>query len=195
MPSYSKSLETVRLYQQIDTAVIDGESLPWVPFTPYSDDVLLKYFKLDPIRGEIIVLMKAPKSMQLPKHHSGTVVVYTLEGQWKYKEHDWVAGPGSVVFETAASCHTPEVVSTDDEGGYVVTLVSVMGDLVFVDENDNKRCIWNPTEALHSIPDARDLPTFGRRNRYSAVILPSLITFAQVASSWVTNLSRVGGSM
>ena len=128
MPSYSKSLETVRLYQQIDTAVIDGESLPWVPFTPYSDDVLLKYFKLDPIRGEIIVLMKAPKSMQLPKHHhSGTVVVYTLEGQWKYKEHDWVAGPCSVVFETAASCHTPEVVSTDDEGGYVVTLVSVIG--------------------------------------------------------------------
>ena len=25
------------LYEQIDTAVIDGESLPWVPLTPYSD--------------------------------------------------------------------------------------------------------------------------------------------------------------
>src|SRR5215471_12794446 len=49
-------METVMLYQQVDTAVIDGESLPWVPFTPYSDDVLLKYFKLDPVRGEFIVL-------------------------------------------------------------------------------------------------------------------------------------------
>ncbi|SAK85794.1 cupin [Caballeronia calidae] len=137
------------LYQQVDTAVIDGESLPWVPFTPYSDDVLLKYFKLDPIRGEIIVLMKAPKTMQLPKHHhSGTVVVYTLEGQWKYKEHDWIAGPGSVVFETAASCHTPEVVSTAEEGGYMLTLVSVMGDLVFVDENDKVMAIENWKTAM-----------------------------------------------
>ena len=100
------------LYEHIDTAVIDGESLPWVPFTPYSENILLKYFKLDPIRGEWIVLMKAPIDMQLPRHHhTGTVMVYTLEGKWKYKEHDWVAGPGSLVYETAASTHTPEVVS------------------------------------------------------------------------------------
>ncbi len=137
------------LYQQVDTAVIDGESLPWVPFTPYSDDVLLKYFKLDPIRGEIIVLMKAPITMQLPKHHhSGTVVVYTIEGQWKYKEHDWVAGPGSVVFETAASTHTPEVVSTSEKDGYTLMLVTVMGDLVFVDENDKVLAIENWKTAM-----------------------------------------------
>ena len=104
------------LYEHIDTAVIDGESLPWVPLTPYAEDVLLKYFKLDPIRGEWIVLMKAPLDMQLPKHHhTGTVMVYTIEGKWKYKEHDWVAGPGSVVYETAASTHTLEVVSRKAE--------------------------------------------------------------------------------
>ena len=48
------------LYESVDTAVIDGETLPWVPFTPYAENVLLKYFKLDPIRGEWIVMMKAP---------------------------------------------------------------------------------------------------------------------------------------
>ena len=37
-------------------------------------------------------------------------MVYTIEGKWKYKEHDWIAGPGSVVYETAASTHTLEVV-------------------------------------------------------------------------------------
>ena len=26
------------LYEQVDTAVIDGESLPWVPLTPYTED-------------------------------------------------------------------------------------------------------------------------------------------------------------
>ena len=101
------------LYEHVDTAVIDGESLPWIPFTPYAENVLLKYFKLDPIRGEWIVMMKSPIDMQLPKHHhTGTVMVYTIEGQWKYKEHDWIAGPGSIVYETAGSTHTPEVVST-----------------------------------------------------------------------------------
>ena len=95
------------LYKQIDTAVIDGESLPWVPMTPYTDKILLKYFKLDPIRGEWIVMMKVPLGVQLPKHHhTGTVMVYTIEGKWKYEEHDWVAGPGSIVYETAASTHT-----------------------------------------------------------------------------------------
>lgn len=31
------------LYEHVDTAVIDGESLPLIPFTPYADNVLLKY--------------------------------------------------------------------------------------------------------------------------------------------------------
>ena len=126
------------LYKNIETAVIDGESLPWIPFTPYAENVLLKYFKLDPLRGEWIVLMKVPPGVQLPKHHhTGPVMVYTIEGQWKYKEHDWIAGPGSVVYETAASTHTPEVVSMEDGGEYVVTLVQMTGDLAFLDENDN----------------------------------------------------------
>jgi 2,4'-dihydroxyacetophenone dioxygenase len=130
-------METDMLYEQVDTAVIDGESLPWVPFTPFAENVLLKYFKLDPIRGEIIVMMKAPIDMQLPRHHhTGTVMVYTIEGKWKYKEHDWVAGPGSIVYETAASTHTPEVVSTEG-GGYVVMLVQMTGDLAFLDDKDN----------------------------------------------------------
>ena len=85
------------LYEHVDTAVIDGESLPWVPFTPYAENVLLKYFKLDPIRGEWIVLMKAPLDMQLPKHHhTGTVMVYTIEGKWKYKEHAGSPGPAAL---------------------------------------------------------------------------------------------------
>ena len=125
------------LYENVDTAVIDGESLPWVPLTPYSDDILLKYFKLDPIRGEWIVMMKAPMSAALPKHHhTGTVMVYTIEGKWKYKEHDWTAGPGSIVYETAASTHTFEVVE-EGESGYVTTLVTVTGDLLFLDDKGN----------------------------------------------------------
>jgi len=138
------------LYEHVDTAVIDGDSLPWVPFTPYAPNVHMKYFKLDPIRGEIIVLMKAPLDMQLPRHHhTGTVMVYTIEGQWKYKEHDWIARPGSVVYETAASTHTPEVVSTEGTNdGHMVILVQMTGDLVFLDDNNNVVAMENWKTAL-----------------------------------------------
>ena len=137
------------LYEHVDTAVIDGESLPWVPFTPYAENVLMKYFKLDPIRGEVILLMKAPLDMQLPRHHhTGAVMVYTIQGKWKYKEHDWVAGPGSIVYETAASTHTFEVVA-DGPSGYVVTLVQVNGDLLFLDDKDNIVALENWKTSLN----------------------------------------------
>lgn len=124
------------LYEQIHTTVVDDESLPWIPFTPYADDVFLKYYKLDPIRGEMIVMMKAPAGKQLPRHHhSGTVIVYTVEGRWKYKEHDWIAGPGSIVFETAASSHTPQALGGD---GHIVVFNIVVGDLIFTSDDGSQ---------------------------------------------------------
>jgi 2,4'-dihydroxyacetophenone dioxygenase len=112
-------------YENIDTAVIDAESLPWIPFLPYADNVFLKLLKVDAVRGEWITLLKVPEDMQLPKHHhSGTVMVYTISGTWRYLEHDWTAGPGSFVFETAGTQHTP----VGCNKGEIVTLNIVQGD-------------------------------------------------------------------
>ncbi|TPG76173.1 cupin [Pseudomonas arsenicoxydans] len=61
------------LYERIDTAVINDD-LPWVPLTPYDDNVV-KYIKCDPVRGETITLLKVPAGTTLLKHHhSGTVI-------------------------------------------------------------------------------------------------------------------------
>lgn len=134
------------LHEQIHTSVIDDESIPWIPFAPYSEDVMVKHFKADPISGETITMLKAPAGTQLPRHyHSGTVIVYTLQGRWKYAEHDWIAGPGSVVYETAASSHTPQVV---DRTGHVIALNIVVGDLVFLGENDQILAIENWKSAV-----------------------------------------------
>jgi len=112
-------------FENIDTALIDVESLPWIPFLPYSNEVQIKLIKVDPIRGEWIVLLKTPASVQMPKHHhSGTVQVYTISGQWRYLEHDWVATPGSFVFETAGTTHTPVGVGDEE----VCALNIVQGD-------------------------------------------------------------------
>lgn len=112
-------------YETIETALIDVEGLPWMPFVPYSDDVFIKVIKIDPVRGEWVTLLKTPPYTELPMHHhSGTVMVWTVSGSWRYKENDWVATPGSFVFETAASRHTPITVGDEE----VVTLNIVQGD-------------------------------------------------------------------
>ena len=112
-------------FETIDTALIDVESLPWMPFAPYSDKFMLKLIKVDPISGQWITLLKLPPDSELPlHHHAGTVMVWTIAGQWRYLEHSWVAGPGSFVYETAGSRHTP--VSVGDEE--VITLNIVQGD-------------------------------------------------------------------
>jgi len=112
-------------YEAIDTALIDVESLPWMPFVPYTDEALVKLIRINPVSGEWITLLKVPGYLQLPKHHhSGTVMVYTLQGRWKYLEHDWTASAGSFVYETAGTQHTPTGVGEDD----VITLNIVQGD-------------------------------------------------------------------
>lgn len=130
------------LYESIDTAAINDEDLPWIPFSPYSNDVLLKYIKCDPVRGETITLLKAPAGATLPKHHhSGTVIVYTIKGAWKYIEHDWISREGGVVFETAGTSHTP--ITLTEYGDEIITLNITQGDLLYFDENDNLFAIEN----------------------------------------------------
>ena len=46
--------------KEIATSNVKGDSLPWVPFTPYSDEVFLKYFKIDPVHGEIVSVDAVP---------------------------------------------------------------------------------------------------------------------------------------
>jgi quercetin dioxygenase-like cupin family protein len=92
------------LFEFTNTSCLNGEDTPWMPLAPYSDDVKIKYFKIDPVRGEIIALLKMPAGMEFPRHHhTGTVIVYTVQGSWRYKEHDWIAHAGSVVYETAST--------------------------------------------------------------------------------------------
>ncbi len=120
------------LFETIDTGCLNAEDTPWIPYTPYAEDVLIKYFKIDPVRGETISLLKVPPGTKLATHHhTGTVIVYTVQGSWKYIEHDWVARPGSVVYETASTRHTPIAVSKDET---VITLNVVSGELLYLDD-------------------------------------------------------------
>lgn len=128
------------MFEQIDTGSLNSEDTPWMPFAPYSNDIFIKYFKIDPVRGEFITLLKAPAKAAMPKHHhTGTVIVYTIQGAWKYKEHDWVARAGGVVYETASTAHTPEMVGDEE----VITFNIVAGELLYLDDKDNIIAVEN----------------------------------------------------
>jgi 2,4'-dihydroxyacetophenone dioxygenase len=127
-------------YEKITTSYIDAEAYPWIPFAPYSDVVFLKALKVEPVSGTFVTLLKAPGTVQLPRHHHcGTVIVYTISGKWKYIEHDWTAAAGSVVYETASSTHTP----IGCDAGEVITLNIQVGDAIYMDEKDNVLAIEN----------------------------------------------------
>ncbi len=74
-------------------------------------------------------------------HHTGTVIVYTVQGSWRYKEHDWVAHAGSVVYETASTRHTPQAASA--EGPDIITFNIVTGELLYLDDKDNIIAVEN----------------------------------------------------
>ncbi len=121
-------------FDGVDAPYSADESLPWLPFSPHSELVSVKLYGADPARGEVVLLLRAPPGVEMPPHRStGPTTIYTLQGRWKYREHDWVAGPGSVVLEPAGTRHTPLVLAdgTDDTILFVVTV----GDLQLLDAN------------------------------------------------------------
>lgn len=140
--------DTIMLsFERIETACLNDDTTPWISMYRDQPGIEIKYFRIDPVRGEVLCSLRMQAGMQLPAHHhTGTVIVYTLQGSWKYQEHDWIARAGSVVFETAASRHTPETLP-DSEVVHTFNVVS--GELLFLDADDKLIATENWRTALH----------------------------------------------
>jgi quercetin dioxygenase-like cupin family protein len=123
---------TPSLVQAFTPTFLGADEVPWVPFTPYTEDVLLKILHLDLVRGETVLLLKAPGGTNLGVHnHYGRVLVYTVQGRWGYAEHEWTSAPGDFVYEVANSRHTFQA----EPGEEVVAFIVLEGALEFLDEN------------------------------------------------------------
>lgn len=121
--------------EDVATRCIADDSLPWLPLTPYADYVSVKLLSADPLRGEMILVLRASPGIELPRHRTScATTLYTLQGRWKYLEHDWVAGPGSLVIEPASACHTPQILGdgTDD----AILLMVLGGEVQLLDAED-----------------------------------------------------------
>jgi len=111
---------------------IDDEKL-WIP---YADDVWIQPCCFNVTSGGFSVLLKGLPGAQLGVHyHVGIVRGYTLRGHWRYLEHDWIAKPGTFIYEPAGEAHT--LVVTDDSPEPAIIMFIVEGGLVYLDNPIN----------------------------------------------------------
>lgn len=108
----------------------DDES-PWVP---YGDSASIRHLAFDVRNNSYANILWVKSGGHLGTHrHRGFVSAITLEGSWRYLEYDWVATPGSFVYETPGTAHT--LVSDHPQGMKAMFWLS--GALEFFDDKGN----------------------------------------------------------
>src|SRR5579872_4484816 len=112
---------------------IYSDAIPWVP---QAERVWFKPLRFDFTTGRWINLLRVTGSGKVSRHRhaGGQVVGYCLEGGWRYLEREWVARPGTLIYEPPGDIHTLVV---DEEQDGMVTLFLLEGVVQYLDDADN----------------------------------------------------------
>ena len=109
---------------------VDSEAIPWVP---QGERVWFKPLRFDVANGRWVNLLKVAGQGKVNRHrHSSQVLGYCLKGQWRYPERDWIARPGTFIYEPPGDVHTL-VVDSEDE---MITLFLLEGVIQYLDDAD-----------------------------------------------------------
>lgn len=109
------------------------DDAPWIP---YADGVWFQPRAFNVTTGGFTVILKGlPGAMLGVHYHVGNVRGYTMRGHWRYLEHDWVATPGTFIYEPAGEAHT--LVITEDSPEPALILFVVEGSLIYLDKGEN----------------------------------------------------------
>jgi hypothetical protein len=101
---------------------------PWIPF---GESAAIRHFSFDVRSGAVANILWVKSGGRIGTHrHRGPVSAITLEGSWGYYEYDWVATPGSFVYETPGTAHT---LYSDDPNG-MKAMFWINGAIEFFDE-------------------------------------------------------------
>ena len=111
---------------------IHSDELPWVP---QGDRVWFKPLRFDLAHGHWVNLLKVTGGGKVNRHrHSGGQVLgYVIQGSWQYLERDWVARPGTFVYEPPGDIHTLMVDGAEE----MLTLFLLEGVVQYLDDDDN----------------------------------------------------------
>lgn len=119
---------------QLPERVFNIEDLPWVPFDEGEVNCHFKPLRFDLSTGTWTYLFKIKNNKVLTRHrHSGgSVIGYNIQGQWRYEGRNWIAKPGTFIFEPPGDIHT--LITEDEE---VITLFILGGTLQYFDNNNS----------------------------------------------------------
>ncbi len=111
---------------------IDSNELPWVP---QGERVWYKPLRFDLTNGRWVNLLKVTGGGKVNRHrHSGGQVLgYCIQGSWHYLEREWVARPGTFIYEPPGDIHTLVVDGKED----MLTLFLLEGVVQYLDDDDN----------------------------------------------------------
>ena len=126
-----QALQTI-LEMGLPDRAIQSDELPWVPQT---DRVWFKPLRFDLTNGRWINILKVTGGGKVNRHrHSGGQVLgFVIQGSWHYLERDWVARPGTFVYEPPGDIHTLVV---DEDAGEMITLFILEGVIQYLDDDD-----------------------------------------------------------
>ncbi|RUS41951.1 2,4'-dihydroxyacetophenone dioxygenase family protein [Cohnella sp. AR92] len=119
---------------QLPERVFNIDELPWVPFDEGEVNCYFKPLRFDLSTGTWTYLFKIKSNKVLARHRhtGGSVIGYNIQGQWRYEGRNWIAKPGTFIFEPPGDIHT--LITEDEE---VVTLFILGGSLQYFDNNNS----------------------------------------------------------
>ena len=110
--------------------VINPDDIPWVP---YAEGIAVKPLRLNRRTGLWANLTRVDGGVVLNRHYHGSAVTgFVLEGSWYYRERDWVARKGMLIFEPPGDIHT---LVSNPEG--TISFFQLEGPLFYLDDDDH----------------------------------------------------------
>ncbi len=111
---------------------IQADDLPWVP---QGERVWFKPLRFDLANGRWVNLLKVTGQGKVNRHRhaGGQVLGFVTQGSWRYLERDWVARPGTFVYEPPGDIHTLVVEGAEE----MQTLFLLEGVIQYLDDDDN----------------------------------------------------------
>ncbi|URN93788.1 MAG: 2,4'-dihydroxyacetophenone dioxygenase family protein [Candidatus Pristimantibacillus lignocellulolyticus] len=119
---------------QLPERVFNIDDLPWVPFDEGEVNCHFKPLRFDLSTGTWTYLFKIKSNKVLTRHRhtGGSVIGYNIQGQWRYEGRNWIAKPGTFIFEPPGDIHT--LITEEEE---VITLFILGGSLQYFDNNNS----------------------------------------------------------
>jgi quercetin dioxygenase-like cupin family protein len=104
----------------VPTSSVVVDDLPWVVYESEYGRTESKLLRVSLAENSYTIMIRWSAGSRVPTHrHFGSVHAWTLAGQWRYTEYDWVARPGTYVFEPPGTVHSL-CVDEDTEALFVV---------------------------------------------------------------------------